>query len=556
MTVSRQLTIMTIVMMTLFIIVGASSFASVYSLIKVNESVTHTRTVVEQLYTLQYELASCASTERGYVLTGNDDLLPSYKASADEARRIMKSLRELMADNADQKLRFERLASSVDSRLTEFDSVINVYHKEGQKAAADIVSKRGQKRLDEMQAKTAELISEEQDLFKERAEDVTRGNEGSLLTILFGVLLEIAIVFFYNITTAQTIHRCIGLLVKAMDNFDRGRFDTAPTINSQDEFGMLSRSLNQIGRTMQALQDDLHAERQKTKQALLASTTVHMQIDEARTVTSAIQNLAHKIVADNEQSSGQAVTQRTVSLVEEVRKASTDMSEIYEKQVSAGSEAEQSVSAARPSLETTNRKAEKVNEKVTSMSSAIADLQGHITSMARLDDQLLWLHSSQADKNEPTEAQTKHARTIIEECRQHNTEVEKLLARILNGASALESLGEEIKSESASALKDVQAARQRLSELQAMQSSGELVKKSLIDTAYETVQMADRHLTSLMTATDRGTEHARIAKELEDNSQVLHHLLRSALPSVDPALARETNGSGESHVPSTVHTQA
>jgi methyl-accepting chemotaxis protein len=81
------------------------------------------------------------------------------------------------------------------------------------------------------------------------------------MTVIFGALLSMAVVFFYNFFTAEKISYNIKLLLKSIENMHKDRFDSTPQSTTPDEFGEISRSVYHLGLKMQKSAEELQQER-------------------------------------------------------------------------------------------------------------------------------------------------------------------------------------------------------------------------------------------------------------------------------------------------------
>jgi signal transduction histidine kinase len=123
----------------LVLIVGAAGIASVVSLRTAYRAVEHTRALIEAADDLARALADAETGQRGYLITGADRYLSSYRAGAPDVATALRSLRDLTAGNAREQSELDSLAAFSASKLAELDTTITVRHDSGFAAAAAIV---------------------------------------------------------------------------------------------------------------------------------------------------------------------------------------------------------------------------------------------------------------------------------------------------------------------------------------------------------------------------------------------------------------------------------
>jgi methyl-accepting chemotaxis protein len=262
MTVKNQLSFMSWATLAMFFVVGGTSYVSVARLIDTHTWLEHSQKILEKGERLLYRVTEAASTERAYVITGQAQYLEPYQNAVHETRETIKDLKELVKDNQDQVNRLNVLIPIVEERLDNFDNTIATYKYPGPQAAIDMVRKgNGKVMMDVLRANASDFLNNERILLRERDSQADHSQQSSLLTVIFGALLSMVVVFFYNFFTAEKISENIKLLLKSIENMNRDRFDSAPPLNTNDEFGEISKSLYQLGLKIQFTADELHRER-------------------------------------------------------------------------------------------------------------------------------------------------------------------------------------------------------------------------------------------------------------------------------------------------------
>src|SRR5947209_3267980 len=118
MTSHRRLTALVFLMVALALIVGGViSFANTRRLAENDWWITHTHEVLASIDRLQANLAKAEQTQRSYLQSGDETLLPVYQVEAAQARDELKRLQELTADNSDQQRLIESIGPNVHGEL-------------------------------------------------------------------------------------------------------------------------------------------------------------------------------------------------------------------------------------------------------------------------------------------------------------------------------------------------------------------------------------------------------------------------------------------------------
>ncbi len=146
----------------LVLIVGAAGLASVVSLRLAYRAVEHTRQVIEAGDDLVRALTNAETGQRGYVITGADRYLSSYRAGVPDVATALASLRQLSAGNAREQKWVDSLSVFSAAKLAELDTTIALRRDHGFAAAAAIVvTDRGRDYMLGARRITGELKTEE-----------------------------------------------------------------------------------------------------------------------------------------------------------------------------------------------------------------------------------------------------------------------------------------------------------------------------------------------------------------------------------------------------------
>lgn len=100
---------------------------------------------------LRAALQTAESSQRGYIITGNEIYLAPYDTAKSQARRRLDVLRRALADSADGSALLSRLTAAVDEKIKELDETISL--KGGlreQDALALMKTNRGKAVMDEI----------------------------------------------------------------------------------------------------------------------------------------------------------------------------------------------------------------------------------------------------------------------------------------------------------------------------------------------------------------------------------------------------------------------
>ncbi len=127
--------------------------------------------VIRQTDQLLAAVRGAESAQRGYLLTNDTSYLNSYESFSAATPEILRTLKQLTADNPQQQARLNTLQPLIAARLASLDDVIRARRESGAEAARQIILTGAGRRLMEQIDETGEqLESEEYRLLHQRSQ--------------------------------------------------------------------------------------------------------------------------------------------------------------------------------------------------------------------------------------------------------------------------------------------------------------------------------------------------------------------------------------------------
>ncbi|HWY20106.1 MAG TPA: CHASE3 domain-containing protein [Candidatus Acidoferrum sp.] len=156
--------------------------------------VTHTHLVLEKLQAVLIDVTEAETSQRGFILTGEEKYLEPYRAGIDQVQRDIGEVQRLTADNPRQQEAIKGLNPVVDTRLTLLAGLIEIRRRSGLMAGAEAVAKGNSEELmNEIRERIGEMRSTEERLLKIRLETATTGTRKMKAVIVLGNGLAILI---------------------------------------------------------------------------------------------------------------------------------------------------------------------------------------------------------------------------------------------------------------------------------------------------------------------------------------------------------------------------
>jgi methyl-accepting chemotaxis protein len=195
--------------------IGVVGYRSISSLTRTSRLVTHTYQVLEHIAGVLSLLKNAETGQRGYVITGDETFLEPYQAGIDNLHTVVKELRELTADNANQQKRIDEAEPLIAAKLAELKRTIDLRKKGNFEDAAKVVrGGEGKKILDDLRGVLDQMDGEERELLKQRAGEVEAAASSAKSTIAFGTLICLLFVTAAGFLISRSLTGQIGQAVR------------------------------------------------------------------------------------------------------------------------------------------------------------------------------------------------------------------------------------------------------------------------------------------------------------------------------------------------------
>ena len=177
--------------------VGMISYRGMAVADESDRSVRHTHEVIENLQDLAAAMQTMEADYRGFVITGDENSLQSYRPAIARSEQAQANIRDLTVDNSVQQLRIRSLMNLADRSVQYAETVVSLRRTKGIDAAADFEREGGgRKIIDQFQEVIRNMQDEELRLLAIRQADASRRSRQFRNVLIFetvlGLLLAIA----------------------------------------------------------------------------------------------------------------------------------------------------------------------------------------------------------------------------------------------------------------------------------------------------------------------------------------------------------------------------
>ena len=236
----------------LLLAIGLVAYRSIDSLTRTSYLVTHTHVVLEHIAGLLSQLKDAETGQRGFALTGDEAYLEPYQSATTSMPKLLKDLRELTADNANQQKRIDTVESLVAAKLTELKRTVDLRRQAGLEAALTVVQGgEGKKVMDDLRRVAEQMDHEERELLKQRADEVEAAASSARSTIVLGTLLCLVFVSGAGFVLTRSLTTQIAA---AVQHVQRSSSELQSAANQQAAGAReSSTSMNEITTTISEL---------------------------------------------------------------------------------------------------------------------------------------------------------------------------------------------------------------------------------------------------------------------------------------------------------------
>jgi PAS domain S-box-containing protein len=191
---SRQVLLAFVSAVLAWLIMAAVSYRGMLVSTESDRWVRHTQQVLENLQGLTSAIQSSESSYRGFVLSGMESYLESYRSSIANAQQHETAIRNLTVDNPSQQTQLPALEKLIAQKSRYGEMVMRLRRTSGLEAAADSVrTGADQQIMDEFQSVVRTMQDEELHLLALRNADTKRRLGQTKIVLIFGTILGLLI---------------------------------------------------------------------------------------------------------------------------------------------------------------------------------------------------------------------------------------------------------------------------------------------------------------------------------------------------------------------------
>ena len=260
--------------------------------------VLHTFEVRNQARELTMALSKAESSQRGYLLTGDENYLEPYQsATAAVGTRIL-SLTGITEDDPEQAARIRGIAGEIVSKIDEMAQTIELVERgRGADARSMVQMERGEQLMDGLQAALERFIGEENEKLLERNQAIDQSRRwlvGAIIVALAGAVVLAYMLFSRTQRQVSALARTKDLLAGENEILEAHVLERTRALDEAREHAERERQ-----RVEALLQDANHriGNSLATVSSLLGLQLLRSESDEVRTALESARSRVHSIAS-------------------------------------------------------------------------------------------------------------------------------------------------------------------------------------------------------------------------------------------------------------------
>jgi methyl-accepting chemotaxis protein len=251
-TFGRRIAVGFAIAFALLAAIGTVAYRSIDSITQTSYWVTHTQVVRDHIDRTVSYVKDAETGQRGFVITGDESFLEFYRPGVEAVGKEVSELRELTSDNPEQQKRIAVLEPLIAEKLAALKQTIELRRRSGFDAASKVVQAgEGKRLMDDIIRVTSQMMNEENELLKRRAEEVEAASGGAKKAIVWGTFSCLLFVLATGIFLTRSLSRQIG---SAVGQVQSSSAELQATANQQATGAKeQATSMNEIATTISEL---------------------------------------------------------------------------------------------------------------------------------------------------------------------------------------------------------------------------------------------------------------------------------------------------------------
>ena len=268
MTLARR---MTLAAAAVAVLVGAA-FVALLLAISAQRSATaqeaHSKDVTAATLRLEKLVVDLETGIRGWTLTVDRRFLEPYTAARRELPAQLASLRRLVADDPQARVRTNELAREINAYVEEYAAnVVEIVRETPDIAALPAVIEEGRRRTEEIRQRFTRLLAAENERAQRAAATAESRADRALVVGAVGFAVSTALIVLFGLALARSIARPVRAAAAGATRMASGDLAVRLPSGGPGEVGELVRAFNVMGERLQSGRAELEEQNEALRES-------------------------------------------------------------------------------------------------------------------------------------------------------------------------------------------------------------------------------------------------------------------------------------------------
>jgi signal transduction histidine kinase len=258
---------------------------AVASLNDATDQEAHAKDVTAATLRLEKLVLDLETGVRGFILTGNENVLRPWKEARAELNGQIQAVQRLAATNPEQRGRANALASEIRAYVEEYALPVVDIARTNPPAAQDFVAREeGQRRAAEIRDRFTRFLAAENALASASAASASRQADRAIALATMGLIGSALLIGLFALYLVRSTARPVRSVATAASRIAEGDFSVRLEQGGPGEVGELTTAFNQMAEELERRGAELEAQNAKLRESeRLKSELVSIVSHELRT---------------------------------------------------------------------------------------------------------------------------------------------------------------------------------------------------------------------------------------------------------------------------------
>jgi signal transduction histidine kinase len=246
---------------------------AISSLRRANERETRSKDVTVASLELENVVISLQTALRGYIISGNTELLNSWDEARSQLPKTERRLTGLVASDKTQASRVQEIVRATNAYVSDYAvNVMRIASWDRQAAREEDATVEGRRQIEDIRSKFDEFLAAERARAQQRADSARTESSRAITLALTALGASAILILLFGLYLARWIARPVRRVATAASRVAAGDFATRLPEEGPGEIGGLTQAFNSMARSLEASRDELMAQNEALQASEHAKT--------------------------------------------------------------------------------------------------------------------------------------------------------------------------------------------------------------------------------------------------------------------------------------------